>query len=167
MTQEQIKQAEQTLAELATAIDKAKAELAAVEKVAVAGSGRKRWRARPGEKYIVASVVIGRNTEAGDKSDEFLYVTGNYFPDTDEGRAAAEVYKKKMLFRQRWIDSADVGPNRDGFLPLVSPDGGFVIDFHYTNYGLPKWSTREACQAFVDSEGGPEKFREKLERGIL
>lgn len=33
--------------------------------------------------------------------------------------------------------------------------------------GLPGWSTEEKCRAFVDSEGGPERFAEILARGIL
>ena len=31
---------------------------------------------------------------------------------------------------------------------------------------LPKWSTEKACRAFIDSEGGADKFKEILERGF-
>lgn len=62
----------------------------------------KRWRAEKGEKYCFLSDLgeIFSATDCRDKSDNFLYNTDNYFK-TEEG---AEEYRKKLLYRQQYID---------------------------------------------------------------
>ena len=62
----------------------------------------KRWRAEKGEKYCFLSdlgEILSAN-DCRDKSDNFLYNTDNYFK-TEEG---AEEYRKKLLYRQQYID---------------------------------------------------------------
>lgn len=62
----------------------------------------KRWRAEEGEKYYFLSdlgEILSAN-DCRDKSDNFLYNTDNYFK-TEEG---AEEYRKKLLYRQQYID---------------------------------------------------------------
>ncbi len=61
-----------------------------------------RWRAEKNEKYYFLSDLgeIFSATDCRDKSDNFLYNTDNYFK-TEEG---AEEYRKKLLYRQQYID---------------------------------------------------------------
>lgn len=112
------------------------------------------------------SGYISRRLWDGDESDVELFERGRIFPHTPEGREAAEWFSFCEGFRARWKRSADVKPNEVGFGVRLE-NGEFTICLMFRHYGLPKWSTEKACRAFIDSEGGADKFKEILERGIL
>ena len=126
-----------------------------------------RWVPKFGERYLWISMA-GDFSEAinnGKTFDRIHIANGNAYPDTHEGRAAAENAAFLIGFRARWRLSADVPPGNWRWSPVKSTKLNYIP---YDNAdGLPGWSTEEKCRAFVDSEGGPERFAEILGRGIL
>lgn len=61
-----------------------------------------RWRAKKNEKYYFLSDLgeILFDTDYRDKMDKFRYNTGNY----SENKKALEEKKKKLLYKQQYID---------------------------------------------------------------
>lgn len=132
-------------------------------------AGGKGWVPEIGEKYYLVYYTGNISVQTWDNTGaepEWL-AAGRVFPFTPEGQAAAERCVFLDGFRARWRQSADVIVNAIGYLPRLTSHGEFIIDLWQGVYGLPKWSTAKACRAFVESEGGPEKFKEILEGGIL
>lgn len=127
------------------------------------------WVPSHGENYLFVNIRgdIERTVNYGDLADRAQIELGNTYPDTPEGRAAAEHAAFLIGFRARWRRSADVAPGEYGHIPYINQNGIFATSSWASVFGLPKWSTEEKCRAFVDSEGGPERFAEILERGIL
>lgn len=155
-TQKQIEALETKLAEVSAELQRLK--------------GRKagQWVPQVGERYLaLLGDEISIEEWEGHPEELRWLARGRIFPDTAEGREAAEWFAFCEGFRARWKRSADVSPSGEGFLPYLTSWGALQIENHYSSYGLPKWSTTEACRAFVDSEGGPEKVKEILKRGIL
>lgn len=133
--------------------------------------GGKAWQWLPqlGENYLLSSFEeIKLLTSWGNCSlEKAWFEVGRIFPETPEGRKAAELFAFCEGFRGRWKRSADKNTGSDGWLPLLHDGGLLEILKTHRVYGLPKWSTMLACRAFVDSEGGPEKFAEILKKGIF
>lgn len=157
-TQKQIEALETKLAEVSAELQRLKGQKAG------------QWAPMIGESYFIPDMegVVGPTRQWDDLDCEKEWLArGRIFPDTLEGREAAEWFAFCEGFRERWKRSADVGPNGDGYYPAIDGNGRFCIWKMFGNAGLKKWLTPEACRAFVDSEGGPEKFKEILERGIL
>ena len=127
------------------------------------------WAPGLSERYLcvdhLGQVFEAINTDAD--YDKVFIKNGNAYPATPEGRAAAEHAAFLIGFRARWRRSADVAQNEPGYLPTFGEGRILRIYFAQLGYGLLKWSTPQKCRAFVDSEGGPERFAEILERGIL
>lgn len=125
------------------------------------------WVPKVGERYLSINAFgdILSCTNDDCDLDEIRFKFGNTYSITPEGRAAAEHAAFLIGFRARWRRSADVLLGSWRWLPVK------FTKLNYLRYdgadGLPGWSTEEKCRAFVDSEGGPERFAEILERGIL
>ena len=125
------------------------------------------WAPGLSERYLcvdhLGQVFEAINTDAD--YDKVFIKNGNAYPATPEGRAAAEHAAFLIGFRARWRRSADMLLGSRPWVPVK------FTKLNYLRYdgadGLPGWSTEEKCRAFVDSEGGPERFAEILGRGIL
>jgi len=127
------------------------------------------WEPKPKESYLTVDILgeVSELRNDGTPYDQVKIANGNAYPVTPEGRAAAERAAFLIGFRARWRRSADVAPDKDGVLPALNPSGKLTTFCAEWNYGLPKWGTEDRLAAFVDSEGGPERFAEILARGIL
>ena len=127
------------------------------------------WEPKPKESYLTVDILgeVSELRNDGTPYDQVKIANGNAYPATPEGRAAAEHAAFLIGFRARWRRSADVAPDKRGFIPTFNKDEGLSVMEWISCFGLPKWSTESACRAFVDSEGGPERFAEILARGIL
>lgn len=133
------------------------------------------WVPKVGERYLSINAFgdILPCTNDDCDLDEIRFKFGNTYPVTTEGRAAAEHAAFLLGFRARWRRSADMLPGSLRWMPAGSwrwmPVKFSKLTYNQYNNadGLPGWSTEEKCRAFVDSEGGPERFAEILARGIL
>lgn len=58
----------------------------------------KKWEPKPGEYYhVIDNGRLYLMAWAENEHDLFRKLTGNCFPNTDEGRKAAEAYKAKLI----------------------------------------------------------------------
>lgn len=131
-------------------------------------AGGKGWVPEIGERYYCAGIIFVQSDFKWDntKGEREMFAAGRVFSFTPEGKAAAERFVFLEGFRARWRQSADRLPSEPRWCPLVKVSE-VVPQFVTHPDGVLGWSTAVACRAFVDSEGGPEKFKEILEGGIL
>jgi hypothetical protein len=103
----------------------------------------KRWRAEEYNSYWYYDIGACLGTENFFSADDNYFATGNYFKTREE----SEVYGKKLILRQRYIDRVaelNEGWNWD---IEANPDKHFCIAYDYQNKQFYRaWSNASQLQ---------------------
>lgn len=109
--------------------------------------------------YITSNGNPQRDIWANAKADRSLQARGNIYRTVE----AAKVADEQIQFLRRAMTAGDLAPDANGFIICTEKS---PYQYQSTRLiGFRKFSTIEARDAFIESEGGIEIFRQKLAKG--